>query len=94
MPGKLCDGTTNGHYHINSSSAYCEGRAAAAAEALVGTNPHEANSELNVVWTSGFDSWAADPDTGGPDCCDIAFGGGFVEVFAATTHTHEHEHPM
>ena len=59
-----------------------DGSAAVVEESIVlsaGDNPHTADNSLAVDWQRGFTTWTEDPDTGGPDCCDIAFGGGFVE---------------
>lgn len=78
MPGKLCNGTTDVVLPRNSR-AYCEGRAAAVAGALVGTNPHPANTPDNVAWAAGHASHTADPATlPARDCCADAPGGGYV----------------
>jgi hypothetical protein len=79
MTAKLCHGEPLDTQRLKKSNAYCEGREAAAAGALVGTNPHPAGSEDATVWTAGFDSWAADP-TGVTvvDCCASEYGGGHV----------------
>lgn len=78
MPGKLCNGTNN-TVCIRESKAYCEGRAAAAAGVLVGSNPFAAGTDNYVNWDNGWDSWAADPAAGpGQDCCAVAYGGGYT----------------
>ncbi len=73
-----CDGTIEVP-KLRESKAYCEGRAAAAAGALVGTNPFPATTPDNLAWDRGWDSWGADPSTGpGQDCCADAYGGGYT----------------
>lgn len=79
MSGKLCSTYTSND--VLHSRCYCEGRNAAAGEALVGTNPHPDGSEEATAWEAGFDSWEADPAGGnaqGRDCCADPFGGGYV----------------
>lgn len=75
----LCDGVGGGPIQLRNSKAYCEGREAAAAGALIGTNPHVAGSEAAASWDAGHDSWTEDP-AGAParDCCANLFGGGYV----------------
>ena len=78
-PGKLCDGTTeNAAKPIKDSKAYCEGRAAAAAGALVGTNPHLDGSDAATAWAAGHGSWAENPAGVARDCCSVAYGGGYT----------------
>jgi len=72
-----CDGTTNVPT-LRESKAYCEGRAAAAAGALVGTNPHPSGSAAATRWAAGFGTWVLDPDGVAQDCCADAYGGGYV----------------
>ena len=74
----LCDGLGGGPPQLKNSRAYCEGREAAVAGALVGTNPHAAGSEAATSWANGHATWSTDPSLGGPDCCADAFGGGYV----------------
>jgi hypothetical protein len=87
MPGKLCYGSADGGFHPVLSKAYCEGRAAEAAGALIGTDPHVADSPASLAWLRGF----ADETT--VECCDIPHGGPVEAAQVQTTHTHEHEHP-
>lgn len=75
MPGKICPDTNR----LRESKAYCEGRAAAAAGADVGTNPHPAGSVDGQTWSTGHATWVNDPVLGpGQDCCADAFGGGYT----------------
>ena len=77
MPGKRCHGEAAGAIPIKESKAYCEGRGAAAAGALVGTNPHAATSVDGLAWIRGHESWTADPAGVPGDCCADAYGGGY-----------------
>jgi hypothetical protein len=81
MSGKLCDGLPDNAPYLRDSKAFCEGRAAAAAGALVDINPHPDGSQAAVAWSSGHATWADDPALGpelGQDCCADAFGGGYT----------------
>ena len=77
MAGKHCNGTATDQPYVRESKAYCEGRAAATAGALVGTNPHPATSRDGVLWIAGFDSYAGGVGSALPqDCCaDPAYDG-------------------
>jgi hypothetical protein len=78
MTAKLCHGVATDTQRLKKSNAYCEGREAAAAGALVGTNPH-ALAEDAAVWEAGFDSWTEDPSgVTVVDCCASAYGGGYT----------------
>lgn len=75
---KLCNGVPTDQPIPRNATAYCEGRRAAAAGALVGTNPHALDPD-SANWIRGFDSWTADP-AGLPvqDCCADIPGGGYI----------------
>ncbi len=75
---KRCNGVATDSPTIRNTVAYCEGRAAAAAGALVGTNPHASEPDA-TNWANGHESWTADP-AGFPsrDCCALAPGGGYT----------------
>ena len=77
MAGKSCTGTNDVPRDTKLSRAYCEGRAAAAAGDLVGTNPHPASTPANTIWAAGHGSWSANPSGVARDCCADAYGGGF-----------------
>ena len=65
MAGKQCDGTSNVPHNHKLTRAFCEGRAARAAE-VSPTNPHPAGSDDAAAWDRGVASKvAADPD----GCC-------------------------
>ena len=62
MPGKLTLGLDSLSVGTQSDKskvarAYCEGRAAAAAGALIGTNPNTAQGAKEVAWSSGDQGW-------------------------------------
>ena len=78
MAGKMCMGTTSVPRSPKLSHAYCEGRQAAAAGALIGTNPHTIAGEAATAWAAGHTSWTADPAGVAGDCCADAYGGGYV----------------
>ena len=78
MAGKICIGSNVVPNDPALSRAYCEGRTAAAAGALIGTNPHPANTPANTIWGLGHQSWAADPAGVPRDCCADAYGGGYT----------------
>ncbi len=64
MAGKWCDGSGN-NQKFRESKAYCEGRAARAAE-VTPTNPHPSGSADADAWDRGVASKvAAEPD----GCC-------------------------
>jgi hypothetical protein len=72
----ICNGT-NDVPKLRESKAYCEGRAANAAGALLATNPHPTWSTDHTAWDLGHASWELDPAAGpGQDCCADAYGGG------------------
>lgn len=58
MAGKLNVGAVTGNQLCRKESrAYTEGRAAKIAGALIGTNPHQANSPASVAWLAGFNQY-------------------------------------
>lgn len=77
MAGKVCKGDTT-NPKLKESRAYCEGRAAAVAGALISTNPHaDTASADHVAWDAGHASYNG--GVGSPeaqDCCaDLAYDG-------------------
>ena len=76
--GKQCNGVPTDTPTPRNSRAYCEGRDAAAAGALIGTNPHFDGVDGDN-WARGHASWTDDPAGGPPgDCCATPFGGGYT----------------
>lgn len=74
-----CSGKPSDQPTVRETKAYCEGRDAAAAGALEGTNPHQAGTRDELLWDNGFSSWAEDPaNLPDQDCCASAPGGGYV----------------
>ena len=74
----LCHGSSDaGPVQLRDSKAYAEGREAAVAGALIGTNPHPAGSSANAFWDAGHGSYAGGVGSPLPrDCCaDIAYSG-------------------
>ena len=68
MPGKLCNGTPTDQPYISNSRAYCEGRAAAVAGALITTNPHALEPDKSF-WDDGWNSYNGGVGTPFQDCC-------------------------
>jgi hypothetical protein len=65
MPGKLCNGSSTSTPTIRDSRAFCEGRAARAAE-VSPTNPYTSGTAEYAAWALGVTSKASsDPD----GCC-------------------------
>ena len=58
MSGKIKAGTLV-NPTLSNSKAYCEGRKAAYDGALVGTNPHLANSSDSVAWIAGWNTYVS-----------------------------------
>ena len=55
MAGKLCTGSRdNNAGNLKNSRAFCEGRTARGAGALIDGSPHEAGSEADKAWNHGW----------------------------------------